>query len=408
LRVTRKQLFLATISLISLAVISFIGVRYNNSKVDDRNPDSLLKQADSLSWNNNWVRAEPLYHRAELLYAQQHRPSKSLYAHVSQIPPNAESSSLNATIFGLTEDLARPEAADPETRLRILTIRGMLEVNYDAASTWSTWTQVAELARHLNHFELASRAVGEQGIAAFILGDIGAAKKDVLEAWTLAKVLHDPAASVRYASVYGAGLVELHRYKEALTPLDEAIKITTTHPEVAYPTIAVNSKIDALRGLQQYNEALALSRDALAHLPNASLKGHEFQILMSRAEIYEDLNQWDLEIADCNEALNDARTLSYWRGITQVGGFLALAYEHRGKLPQALTAIDEAIEANTHIPDELYFVPKNMAIKAEIKQKLGTTAHSARLKKRAGESKPRLCSITEQSCRTRQHLKSRG
>ena len=99
MRVTRKQLFLASISLISLAVISFIGVRYNNSKVDDRNPDSLLKQADSLSWNNNWVRAEPLYHRAELLYAQQHRPSKSLYAHVSQIPPNAESSSLNATIF---------------------------------------------------------------------------------------------------------------------------------------------------------------------------------------------------------------------------------------------------------------------------------------------------------------------
>jgi tetratricopeptide (TPR) repeat protein len=286
------------IVLILFVVITFISVRSSSSKLDDRDPDSLLKSADSLSWNNNWIRAEPLYYRAELLYAQQHRPSRALYAHVSQIPPNAESSSLTATIFGLTEDLARSEAADPETRLRILTIRGMLEVNYDAASARSTWTQVAELARHLNHFELASRAVGEQGISAFILGDIGAAKKDMLEAWTLAKVLHDPAASVRYASVYGAGLVELHRYKEALTPLDEAIKITTTHPEVAYPTIAVNSKIDALRGLQQYNEALALSRDALAHLPNASLKGHEFQILMSRAEIYEDLNQWDLAIAD--------------------------------------------------------------------------------------------------------------
>jgi CHAT domain-containing protein len=379
LRATRKQLYAASIVLIPLVVITIVSVRSSSSKLDERDPDSLLKRADSLSWNNNWIRAEPLYHRAELLYAQQHRPSRSLYAHVSQIPPNAESSSLTATIFGLTEDLARPEAADPETRLRILTIRGMLEVNYDAASARSTWTQVAELARHLNHFELASRAVGEQGISAFILGDIGAAKKDVLEAWTLAKVLHDPAASVRYASVYGAGLVELRRYKEALTPLDEAIKITTTHPEVAYPTIAVNSKIDALRGLQQYNEALALSRDALEHLPNTSLKGHEFQILMSRAEIYEDLNQWDLAIADCNEALNDARTLSFWRGITQGGGFLALAYEHRGQLPQALTAIDEAIEANTHIPDELYFVPKNMAIKAEITQKLGNAKESDEL-----------------------------
>jgi hypothetical protein len=142
-----------------LVVITIVSVRSSSSKLDDRDPDSLLKRADSLSWNNNWIRAEPLYHRAELLYAQQHRPSRSLYAHVSQIPPNAESSSLTATIFGLTEDLARPEAADPETRLRILTIRGMLEVNYDAASARSTWTQVAELARHLNHFELASQAV---------------------------------------------------------------------------------------------------------------------------------------------------------------------------------------------------------------------------------------------------------
>lgn len=208
MRFSRKQLLPASIVLISFAVIAFISVRSNSLKPDDRDPDSLLKKADDLSWNNNWIRAEPLYHRAELLYTQQHRPSQALYAHVSQIPPNAESSSLTATIFGLTEDLARPEAADPETRLRILTIRGMLEVNYDAASSRSTWTQVAELARRQNHYQLAVRAVGEQGISAFLLGDIGAAKKDVLEAWTIAKVLHDPAASVRYASVYGAGLVD--------------------------------------------------------------------------------------------------------------------------------------------------------------------------------------------------------
>jgi tetratricopeptide (TPR) repeat protein len=92
--------------------------------------------------------------------------------------------------------------------------------------------------------------------------------------------------TVRYASVYGAGLVELQRYNEALNPLDEAIKIATKNPDVAYPAIAVNSKVDALRGLHRYNEALDLSRQALARLPNASLKGQEFQILLSRAEVY--------------------------------------------------------------------------------------------------------------------------
>src|SRR5215472_6803507 len=177
LRVWRKQLSFASIVLILLGLIAFVSVRSNSLKLDDRDPDSLLKKADDLSWNNNWIRAEPLYHRAELLFAQQHRPTQALYAHVSQIPPNAEASSLTATIFGLTEDLARPEAADPETRLRILTIRGMLEVNYDAAPARSTWTQVAELARSQHHYQLAVRAVGEQGISAFLLGDIGAAKK---------------------------------------------------------------------------------------------------------------------------------------------------------------------------------------------------------------------------------------
>ena len=32
----------------------------------------------------------------------------------------------------LTQDLANPEAQDPETKLRTLTIRGMIEVNCDA------------------------------------------------------------------------------------------------------------------------------------------------------------------------------------------------------------------------------------------------------------------------------------
>src|ERR1019366_8795638 len=70
---------------------------------------------------------------------------------------------------------------------------------------------------------LASRAIGEQGIAAFLLGDIATAKKKVVKAWMVAKAA-DPGARIRYASMYGAGLVELHKYNEALGPLNEAIK----------------------------------------------------------------------------------------------------------------------------------------------------------------------------------------
>ena len=364
---------------VAVTVIVIIAVRRMPHQVDDNNPDSLLRRADQMAWNNRWIEAEPLYRRAEALFREQSKASKALYAQVSQIPPNAEASSLPSTIWTLSQDLQHPEAADPETRLRILVILGMTEINYDAASAHKTWVQVERLARQQHHYLLASRAVGEQGISAFLLGDTSTAKKQVVTAWGLAKMLHDPAARVRYASVYGAGLVELRRYKEALNPLDEAIKTAASNPEIGYPNIAVNAKVDALRGLHQYGDALGLANEALKHIPNSSLKGHQFEVLTTRAEIYEDLGQWPKAIADCKQALEFARGLEFWRGITQVGGFLALAYEHQGQLQEALTSVNEAIEANAHIPDELYFVPKNLAIKAEIMERLGRLKESDEL-----------------------------
>jgi hypothetical protein len=97
---------------------------------------------------------------------------------------------------------------------------------------------VAKLASQQGHLLLASRAVGEEGIASFLLGDLKAAKTKVLAAWETAKLFHDDAAHVRYASVYGAGLNELHRYKEVLTALDDAINTAERNPAVAYPSIA--------------------------------------------------------------------------------------------------------------------------------------------------------------------------
>jgi hypothetical protein len=62
--------------------------------------------------------------------------------------------------------------------------------------------------------------------------------------------------------MFGAGLVQIHRYKEALMPLNQAIKLAAATPEVAYPTIAVYAKIDALVGLHQYDDALKLANES--------------------------------------------------------------------------------------------------------------------------------------------------
>ena len=348
----------------------FYAITPHHSSAPPESADGLLDRADTLAWGNRWADAAPLYKKAQGLFLAQHQPSKALYAEVSQIPPN-ESVSVPATIWQLTQDLTRPEASDDETKLRILMIRGMFETNYNAAQARSTWQQVSNLAMRLHHYELATRATGEQGIAAFMLGDTETAKKQVLRAWGLSKVEHDPAATVRYASVFGAGLIQVHRYKEALTPLNEAIKIAAGNTSLAYPSIAVYAKIDALTGLHQYDEALALANASLTRLQGTLYDAHKSQVYIARGNINRAREDWNSAIDDFQQASMLSAKIENYRGVTDAGGLLAQAYERVNNLPNALTAINSAIDANTKIPDELYLVPRNLAIKAEIVDKMG-------------------------------------
>lgn len=336
-------------------------------------PDSaegLLDKANTLSWMNRWSEAKPFYVRAAALFTAQHQPAKALYATVSEIPAD-ESLSGTASILRLSTALKSPEAQDPATKLRLLMIRGMLETNYDAGAALATWHEVEKLALSQREFMLASRAGGEQGIAAFILGDTQTAKTQVVRAWGLSQVEHDPAATVRYASVFGTGLVQIHRYKEALTPLDKAIALANSNKEVAYPSIAVYAKIDALAGLHQYDQALQLADASLERLQGTTYDGQKIQVYISRGSVERMQDNLPAAIADYQQALTISQKIDDYRGIVDGGGLLALAYEQEQRLSEAGTAIDAAIAANTHIPDELYLVSRNLAIKADIEAKEG-------------------------------------
>ena len=176
---------------------------------------------------------------------------------------------------------------------------------------------------------LASRAIGEQGIAAFLLGDIATAKKDVVKAWMVAKVA-DPGAHIRYASMYGTGLVELHKYKEALGPLNEAIKVAGKTRGAAYPTIAITAKIEALSGLGENKEALALAAEEMRRVSATILPG--ISMSFTRRGLAS-TSEWVNGIRLCptlQQSAQYAKQLSYWRGLTQVDGLLAEAYLHQG------------------------------------------------------------------------------
>ena len=103
---------------------------------------------------------------------------------------------------------------------------------------------------------------------------------------------------MRYESIFGEGLVHLTRFKEALTPLNEAIQIAAKNPEVAYPSIAVYAKIEALAGLHQYDQALALANESLARLQTTRYDGQKAQVYITRGVVNQERNDWDAAIAD--------------------------------------------------------------------------------------------------------------
>ena len=163
----RIALFLSAL-IVVLGGAYYYAVMPHRPHVPAGSAEDLLFRADTLAWNDRWEEAAPLYQRAESLFRAQGNQAKALYAAVSQIPPN-QSVDIPATIWSLTADLVQPGASDPETRLRILTVRGIIQTNQDAAQAHATWEEVEKLARKLHHYELATRAIGEQGIASLFL-----------------------------------------------------------------------------------------------------------------------------------------------------------------------------------------------------------------------------------------------
>lgn len=375
----------AVVAVVLLSVVSvWAGKRIHTLLLPPA--EKLLRQADKLSDDGDWLAAAPLYKQAEALFHKQDNAARELYAHVSQFPAEIESSprALADWLELVNGELATPAAADPETRLRILEVKGQIETNYDAALAHETWLAIRHLALQQHDFQLANRAYGEDAIAVYMLGDMAAAKKQVIRSYAAADyVFRDRAGLVRLASLIGTGMVENARYQDALRYLDEAISTARKNPEMGYPSLAVDSKIEALRGLKRFPEALALCGEAIRMPEQHHFRGRLYQILETRAHIFEDMGDLKQATRDYAQAIKYARDLGYWRGLTETDGPLARVYERQNELDAALASINEGLEANRHIPREMYFAPRNLAIKAEILKKLGRVAESNHLYERS-------------------------
>jgi CHAT domain-containing protein len=137
--------------------------------------------------------------------------------------------------------------------------------------------------------------------------------------------------------------------------------------------------------LGRYQEALTLTNDAMARVTARHLNMHISELLRIRAGIYDRTGQTKLATADYQAAIDIGKKVSDWRGLLQTGGSLAELYEKQGRLEDALHTIDDAIDANKQIPDELYFLPRNLSIKARILARMGRTRESNTLYQKSAD-----------------------
>jgi CHAT domain-containing protein len=345
-------------------------------------PDSaegLLAKADALAWKNDWGGAFPLYGRAERLFEKKGDRGHALYSKVSQIPVTMESRNLKSLISALSNDLKSTIATEPDVRLRVLEVKARCEEEYDAGAAIQTFKQVEDLALRQHRLYLASRASGEIGILAFTLGNFEEAATRVKRAYGVAKYLGDPAAHIRLAGMIGLGLEQMGRPKQALVFLNEAIDGQKSRPNIAVPYVAIDAKIDTLADLGRYQEALGLADTAITRLHGSQYFGQLQSLFTSRSNVLLRSGKLVDAVAGYHIALDYARNLSAWRAINKIDGDLAVAYEREGNLTEALSAINDAIDANRRTPQEMFLVPGNLAFKARILTEMGRPFEAERL-----------------------------
>ncbi len=346
---------------------------------NSNDPREVLQDGDYLFWLNNPLEARPFYARAERLFESRGDQRNALYARISQIPAETENRNLAELSRELTQQLRQPFLQhDPYLRLRVLVVKGGVDLNLDALSARPVWQEVETLATSLGEHSLASRASGELGILAFLDGKSEEAKWRVGKALLYAKVVKDVGAQIRYLAMIGQGFVEVGHPEDGSKYLDAALEKAAKNPDVGFPKLAVIGKVSALTSLGHYEEARVLLRRALEYARARQLRGYEVDVLAQFGNIA--LRTGDLQeaIRYYDDAAGLAADLHFLRGTAEVEAELADVHQRLGNLEKARACAESSAAAHRAL-GETYEVPHHLAIQAKILARMGQLRESERL-----------------------------
>src|SRR4029450_217385 len=136
-----------------------------------RDHHALLAEADRLAWLTNWDAALPIYTRVEEAATKAGNRRDAMYAKFGRLRGQMQTLPLPDISEQIAADLESSLGKqDHKLRLRGLTAKGDIDLEWDVVAAERDWREVRQLARELGDTPWENRAEGEPRSTRFFQG----------------------------------------------------------------------------------------------------------------------------------------------------------------------------------------------------------------------------------------------
>lgn len=344
-----------------------------------------LQEADRLAWLTNWYEALPIYAEVEQAATNNGNRRDALYAKFGRLRGQMQTLPLPDISEQIAADLESAVAKrDARLRLRGLTVKGDIDLEWDVQAAQLDWQAVRQLARELGNKGWENRANGELGIVAFLKGNTGAATTLVQQAYQAAEKSGDVGGQLRYMGTIANGLLLAGYAPLAMGYVDRALKFANEHPETGFPFVVYSTKVLTHLALKQPDEAERFAKTAMAEARAGDRRIKEIELSLMLAQIAEKRGRPEQMIAHLEQAVATAKAGRVQRLLAEAESDLADAHRARGDLSQALRYASAAV-ADTTAAGSRFTLPGRLRVLAEIHAALGRVADASRVYDQAGD-----------------------
>ncbi|MBS1875182.1 MAG: CHAT domain-containing protein [Acidobacteria bacterium] len=348
-------------------------------------PNALMTEAERLYWLDNWVKARPLYERAEELFEAKGDARNAALARISRLRADADRHSYPEASQQLAKELENPTVAnDPHVRLRCLMVKATIDLSIDPPSSADTWREALELANTIGEARWVARIQGELGIVAFLEGNSTEARGLMTKAIMSAAAAGDLAGQIRALSLIGVGLSELGEYERSLRYFDQALDLSKKNPEIRFPLMAHMGKAHSLNVLGRSREAQEFLERAVRFVEDAEMNVYRADILQALSEGAIRTKDYKSAVSLLTEAVQSAKRFDMPRPRAAALLTLSRVYKEMGEMEKADECASEAVIAARELVD-MYVLPRHLAGAAEIKVLRGKITEADSLYEEAGD-----------------------